>query len=473
MFGLTLFTRQEEMFRDWLTAVIDKKELTCVMFMQIQRNSRVYAWSANVTEFISEWMRCSSRPCIFELIKEDAPCRLYFDIESNHTSIPELTWCCDLIATINKSLLGQGIDIKYLTPKVTHAGRWVTSTNYKVSYHIIYSNIICLNNQVIMKRLVSIVQRDLNTSIYMSAIDHKVYTRNRLMRITLSPKQWGAVDCILTPWDHHTGTAVTFNDHEHMRVWVEETILTAHTISTDDKFMVGHMFFSSDLIPQVRAKRPSAHRRQVNTPNNPTRLVYILLPFLSYERAIGCNGFLDWMTIGWIVRDAFRDDREEGMYLFHLFSQRSPTYDESSVTAHFLQGCESERTGTNSVGIGTLIHNVRTDSPECANLIAKYTSHTTHGKHKTFEAWMRKVLFIIVCGVLKTDTQIPTECSIYAHSAFNQADAKLFSSIHSMIGETQNTHHKTIYQAWCYIMHTAIHKNKHLTIQLLSVAISI
>jgi hypothetical protein len=142
---------------------------------------------ADYTQFADTILASTNHCCFYEMIREDMPCKMYFDVEwvaSACTGSFGLAGVQDVIAdefarSFAGTPLGDGV--------VLQSSR-ATSTGFKHSYHLVYPLVVFMRNNGRLKRFAEVVSRTVHVRFGVKAVDTSVYSRDRAFRAPLCHK---------------------------------------------------------------------------------------------------------------------------------------------------------------------------------------------------------------------------------------------------------------------------------------------
>jgi hypothetical protein len=149
---------------------------------------------------------------LYEVIRYNTPCKLYFDVEwVSPKGAAEQLGLGAILACIDSVLRELVADDAKRECRVLEGGRALPCGRQKHSYHLVYPHIAFMNNTFAMKRVALLAHRQagLLAGCGKNPIDLSVYTRDRLFRAPLCCK---ADDPSRTPLLPHGVSACASSD---------------------------------------------------------------------------------------------------------------------------------------------------------------------------------------------------------------------------------------------------------------------
>lgn len=163
-----------------------------------------------VVQYIQKLYHEGADACLYELVRFNMPCKLYFDVEWTARSDADDMAVVSRITEFVDTLLQDMSESARKTPELRKCEILRSSRpdkkkgHTKHSFHLIYPGITFANNTVAMQRITSKVHARCAEMFDKNPVDLSVYTRDRLFR---APLCWKAND--------KTQTALRFQDGKH------------------------------------------------------------------------------------------------------------------------------------------------------------------------------------------------------------------------------------------------------------------
>ena len=349
--------------------ILPKKDRKTVA---IKFGPQLFGLISSKEHFVDAWVRhqCyQSKSPLFEILEENAPCRLYFDIEFEQDSAPDKDllqmWLQNLLEKIKQSIVANGASFDKTERLLVSSDCRDSSTGkHKVSFHVTFPDIVFEDNHKSMNLFVhQCVLKEFNNCPEFSpegklAIDTKVYTKNRAWRVTWAGKGLDSVSC-LVPWDVKKWMPASFSSVEEKAAWMNDSLCCMAHAPND--------IFRPALIPSGRAPAAgsatapvaaSYHRLEISisgaTESTTSAQIFArgTVPFLNQARS---ENYSTWRDVGFCFSTIFNGD-QEGLDLFQLFSKRSSKYNSDSCSKIY-------KAGNGSIKLASLVRWLQCDHP--------------------------------------------------------------------------------------------------------------
>lgn len=497
--GVHWKSKQTDMLADWFkvthsvltTSGVETNPFFLQCIKNEQKGGRVYGWHPDRKRFFYQWATWDAgvpRPAVFELVRESQPCRLYLDVEMVFDVDQGSAWIRNFIDIIGGVLVANGVP-PHQTKSLVVSGCRPQGEKYKMSYHVIYPMIFCMNNHLCMKGFIDscIIPVFLQNTNYTyiskdgasTCVDARVYTRNRLFRICMAPKNPNPTSQGLQPYDSKNGTILTFVNPDDLFRWLLSSTLTG--------FDQQGCYRITPKPQQVKRPKPS-HRNQSNRGTKGKRrkitcltsdylqiLLCTLLPLLGLHRAQGSSDFFHWVKVGWVIADIFNGD-EVGRSLFHLFSSRHSEYSFDSADVYYKPHEQGAR-ADNACTVGTIRHYARQDSPILTNRLLKFIKRIFPDEDKITKTQLVdynefishmavRIIFLIMIQSPSIEMLSPVG---FFHPAITLLNARRKNTPHTLMILKQ-LYPDTIppipvHIAFCILLHTSLSLNRQLTLE--------
>lgn len=329
-----MFFRQAPMFAD---ADKHADPDNVIYYQMIAGKTRLYGHSTLESFLMSYLAQNRIVDPVFELLRESDLRkwrRLHFDIDRFHDTKPssddQKQGLIDTLSKIRGHLRRRGCPAEKCQSVSIINGSRQTETRYKESYHIVFTNVIFLKNNELMKEFVQQVCTDVDC-------DSKIYTKNRVFRLPYSPKKTGGDP--LVPWDMEGWTKKsTTTTPERLQ------ILKLAMISTSDSSECFILSESNIALPNARKRKANNALRPHEIPSKRQQLeMESWKPDLSLHKALmllGCltseyiDDYNNWIKTGFIIIGLFREAPQLCKALFHWISRRSSSKYNTEACSH-------------------------------------------------------------------------------------------------------------------------------------------
>lgn len=153
--------------------------------------------------YIQQLRQEQQQASVYELIRYNSPCRLYFDVEWTAADTDDSDHVISVITNFVDTLLQATSETARKKPHLRRCEVLQSSRagnencrQIKHSFHLVYPGITVANNTVAMQRITAKVHAHCEKLFPKNPIDMSVYTRDRLFR---APLCWKATDNTHTP----------------------------------------------------------------------------------------------------------------------------------------------------------------------------------------------------------------------------------------------------------------------------------
>jgi hypothetical protein len=158
---------------------------------------KVFGAFQSVYAFILQFLEIAPHRCFYEIIREDRPCKAYFDLEAAPGAMTkeEGATMCDAVVRAWAARIrtrwpnAEQVCPRCLVPMILNGSR-ATDHGWKVSYHVIYPWLTFSRNNTTLREEVTRLSSD--TRFHYNGpngvqrfIDSTVYTRNRQFRLPM------------------------------------------------------------------------------------------------------------------------------------------------------------------------------------------------------------------------------------------------------------------------------------------------
>jgi len=258
---------------------------------------------------------------LYEIIASDKPCKMYFDfdgkIDDSNSECLKDERLINKIASSMKQFLEKN-DFQNISDFPKKIKISTSTTDKKVSFHIVLTDIIPKNNDE-RKAFFEKYKEFIKDKPYSKYFDGNIYTSNRLMRMINQSKLSKK-----TPLKKYREKSKNL---DHIITYVKNKEITK---------------IPSDWIPEkkVYQKREFVNNGEIDVP-------YIRLLLSKNANNIE---YKDWSIVGQCLKTIFNDN-DEGLDLFEDWSKSAPNYLDGSCERFWLSNKINE-----SYNIGTLIN---------------------------------------------------------------------------------------------------------------------